>query len=305
MDTSGVNVELEVQRFEIDLFQNNYNDSVLYQQYDYFFQVFVERMIAVGQVGSPSLDSGLTSFITDEYVSKVYEEVAQNFVTLDVETFELQNAFNYYAYYFPDRKIPEVVTFISGFNYGVVALDSSLGIGLDMFLGKDNNYYTLLQIPNYQRIKMDRDDIPIQAYTAWIKAEFEGEKPKSMLDMLMQSGKILYLLDASFVGYPDSLKIGYTQPQMEWAIQNEFNVWSHLVDNKLLYSKIFAEYFKFFNDGPFTSSISRESPPRLGEYIGWQVVRSFMDNNDVTLDSLMNIKDSQYLLSKSKYKPNR
>ena len=35
--------------------------------------------------------------------------------------------------------------------------------------------------------------------SSWLKAEFEAEKPRSMVDQLVQSGKQLYLLDAVFV----------------------------------------------------------------------------------------------------------
>ena len=63
---------------------------------------------------------------------------------------------------------------------------------------------------------------------------------------------------------------------------------------------------KYTAEGPFTAAFSKESAPRIGYWIGWQIVRQYMKNNpEVTLQDLINETDSQLLLSKSKYKPKK
>jgi uncharacterized protein YjaZ len=47
-----------------------------------------------------------------------------------------------------------------------------------------------------------------------------------------------------------------------------------------------------FSDGPFTSGlpIGDEAPPRLGMFLGWRIVKNFMNKNeDITLIQLKSI----------------
>ena len=60
----------------------------------------------------------------------------------------------------------------------------------------------------------------------------------------------------------------------------------------------------YLNEGPFTAEISQESPGRLGVWIGWQIVDSYMRNNEqVTIQELMSEGDAQKILEQSFYKP--
>jgi uncharacterized protein YjaZ len=116
----------------------------------------------------------------------------------------------------------------------------------------------------------------------------------------------MYLADAMLPNVHDSIKIQYTQKQLNYCIQNEFNVWSFMVAQKLIYTTNYAEITKYTSEGPFTSAISKEAPPRIGHWIGWQIVKHYMDNNPkITIEQLMNETDAQLILSKSKYKPSK
>lgn len=60
----------------------------------------------------------------------------------------------------------------------------------------------------------------------------------------------------------------------------------------------------YMNDGPFTAEISQDSPGRLGTWIGWRIVDSYMRHNpDVTIQQLMAEGDAQSVLENSYYKP--
>ena len=74
----------------------------------------------------------------------------------------------------------------------------------------------------------------------------------------------------------------------------------------MLYTTDQAEIIKFTSEGPFTSALSKEAPPRIGHWIGWQLVRQYMNNNPKTsLQNLINEVDAQTILTKSKYKPRK
>ena len=60
----------------------------------------------------------------------------------------------------------------------------------------------------------------------------------------------------------------------------------------------------YLNDGPFTSEISQQSPGRLGMWVGWRIVESYMNHHpEVTLADLLAENDAQHILEHSYYKP--
>jgi uncharacterized protein YjaZ len=83
-------------------------------------------------------------------------------------------------------------------------------------------------------------------------------------------------------------------------------MWRYFIDNSLLYNASADAYYGFIQDGPFSKfnlEIERESPGRVGTWIGWQIVKSFMTNNDeVPLQKLLEM-DAKVVFEKSKYKP--
>ena len=94
--------------------------------------------------------------------------------------------------------------------------------------------------------------------------------------------------------------------QNQYCKQNEFNIWSYFIAQKKLYTTDQAEIMKFTVDGPFTSSLSKEAPPRIGYWVGRQIVKQYMEKNpNVTLEQLMNETNAQQILTKAKYKPNK
>jgi hypothetical protein len=61
---------------------------------------------------------------------------------------------------------------------------------------------------------------------------------------------------------------------------------------------------KFVNDGPTTNGFPKESPGNIGQFIGWQIVKSFMNTHpDSSLHYLMNEKDLIRIFNDAKYKP--
>jgi uncharacterized protein YjaZ len=63
---------------------------------------------------------------------------------------------------------------------------------------------------------------------------------------------------------------------------------------------------RFINPAPFTKfymGFDNETPGRLGQWLGWQIVRSYMEHNDkVTLQQMLAM-DAKIIFDNSKYKP--
>ncbi len=118
-------------------------------------------------------------------------------------------------------------------------------------------------------------------------------------------GKELYLKDLWLPTTSDAEKIGYTEAQLEWAKANEADMWRYFVERELLYSTSAKLPIQFINPAPFSKfylEIDNESPGMVGRYLGWQIVRSYMENNNASLEALFTMK-AEELFEKSKYKP--
>ena len=57
------------------------------------------------------------------------------------------------------------------------------------------------------------------------------------------------------------------------------------------------------NDGPKTAVLGEGSPGFIGQFVGWKIVKKWMDKNEkTTLDVLMKT-DPRIIFEQSKYKP--
>jgi len=101
-------------------------------------------------------------------------------------------AFKHYKHYFPSKNIPEIVTYVSGFNYAVITDFNYLGIGLDMFLGKDYKAYAQLGIPKYKSNNMDNKHLVTGTLLGWVSTEFElQEAQTNLLTEMIHQGRFI------------------------------------------------------------------------------------------------------------------
>ena len=120
-------------------------------------------------------------------------------------------------------------------------------------------------------------------------------------------GKLLYFKDAVLPNKTDTEKIGYTQLELDWSRANESEIWRNFVENELLYSTNAKLPGRFINPAPFSKfylELDNESPGRIGQYIGWQIVRAYMKNNDVSLSKML-ITNADDIFKQSKFKPRK
>lgn len=312
VDTNAITVDVKVKRFEQDLFALK-GDSVgvdqvqkLQQKYPVFFPVFVEDIIMVGAPGDPAMPYYLNFFMHDKQVEEVYPVVEKEFSGFEEERADLNYAFKHYRYYFPERQVPDIVTFYSHFNYPLVVLDSTVAVPLEKYLGSVYDFYDRLNVPAYKIPAMSKKGITVDCLLGWVNEEFSlMPESKEVIDQMIYHGKLFHTLDYMLPDWHDSLKIGYTGDQVRWCYDNEVEIWRHLVQNQILFSTEPADYAKFIGEGPFTPGFPEGSPGKIGQWVGWQIVRAYMKNNpQVSLQELLEEKDLKKILNKSGYKPN-
>lgn len=306
IDVSNIKVDLTIKHFEKDLFDSSKNSpKELKKEYGLFFKDFTERIINIGPIEQPSASYQLNQFINDPEILTIKNDVDQLYSDFSPYEEEITTAFKHYKYYFPTKNTPEIVTYISGFNYAVITDFDYLGIGLDMFLGKDYKAYAQLGIPKYKSNNMDNAHLVAGTLLGWVSTEFElQETQANLLTEMIHQGKLLYLLDALLPREEDFVKVNYLPEQIKWCSDNEKGTWFYFIDNNLLYSKENSEIIKYMGEAPFVQGFPEGSPGRIGHWVGWQIVKAYMQKNPtITIEQLMSETDAQKILNKSKYRP--
>jgi hypothetical protein len=251
----------------------------------------------------------LQSFISDTAMQSLFRATMRCYPDLTSQSAELTNAFRYFKYYFPNKTTPEVYSYISGLDVDNTVRYSADGIiiSLDLFLGANEPIYSRSGLPRYKTERMTREHItPLCMEEIGRSMVIFDETRQSLLDMMVAEGKVLYFADITLPKTIDALKIGYSTAQLDWCIANEARIWAFLVENNLLYTTDPEAVGKMMTDAPFTSGFGQESPGRIGAWVGWQIVKNYMQRNpDELVEKMMQEKDSQKILEGSRYKPRK
>ena len=245
--------------------------------------------------------------LSDPIFKELNVEVAKQFP--DNKKFEdgLEMMVSRIKHYFPEEKTPRVITLVNEVLIDKKAFYTNdlILISLDTYLGKNHKFYE--PFAEYQKANLETHQMLPDLVTNFAFRKIVPSQDKTLISEMIYFGKLHYLKDLLIPETPNYQKIGYTEMQEKFCIENESQMWSYLVNEKLLYDNNIKNYQRFIEDGPFTKfylDIDRESPGRVGQWLGWQIVKSYMENNDVTLDQLLKTEPT-VRFNKSKYKPKK
>lgn len=299
-------INIKIQRLDQDLFalsQNRIGMEQLGLKYGNVLDIVLQNIM-----GLPAAEpqAALAQFFSNKYISQLYGDTQKQFGDLKALEQDFSAALSRYQAIFPKQPVPRVTAMLTGFAQANALTDSGILVGLDMFLGKNYRFYPTVQAINaYQRHRLTPEYIvPNSVYLLSQDALANTRlKTNNLLENMVYQGKMLYISKAILPNTPDSLLLGYTAAQTDWITNSEGSVWAYTIENELIYTTQQLVVSKFMNDAPFTAGLPKQSPPRLGRYVGWQIVKNYMKKNpEITIPALINT-DAQLILNKSGYKP--
>lgn len=310
-DVSQIAVNVKIDRFEQDLFGIDTLRLAEEMQrmrgkYPELFPLFTDNIIHDQTNPKETPEMALSGFLRSPRIRQLYDTVQQVYGNIAPIEKEVNQLFRYYKYYFPEKETPRVATIISEFGVDAFTYGDQLcGIGLDLFLGENYPGYSPDIFPAYVRRQFNERYIPIRLAKTIAQNTFGDTPPgKSLLDMMLYNGKMLYIVDKLLPGTPDSLIMGYTREQMEGCVANEQAVWARILDQKLLYSTDFGEFRKLVTPSPNAPVVFQEAPGEIGNWIGWQIVKAYVKRNpNAGMKELLAQTDSQKFLETARYKP--
>ncbi|WP_378182449.1 gliding motility lipoprotein GldB [Aquimarina sp. SS2-1] len=239
---------------------------------------------------------------------EINKEVEKAFSSFSQEKEQLESLLQHIKYYFPEVTIPRVITVTSNVDYQrkVILSDNLLIISLDTYLGANHHFYSGIQ--SYLKNRFIKSQILPDVATMYARQLVELPRDRTFLANMIYYGKEMYLKNLFLPNIADHEKIAYTKEQLAWAEANEEEIWRYFIDRRLLYSTDAELLPRFLYPGPFSKfyleEIDQEAPDRIGQYIGWKIVNSYMKNNDVSLRQLL-LTDAETIFNTSKYKPAR
>lgn len=287
-------LELKVYRFDKAFFETPPNELPnLKAEYPFFFPDGTPDKVWIDKMQNPQWKD-------------LHQEVEKKYSDFGKQTSEIEDLFKHIKYYFPTAVMPKVYTVIAEMDYNskVIYANDKLIISLELYLGASHKFY---DFPKYLKQNFEERQMMPDIVTSFSLGKIPPANEKTLLSEMIYYGKQLYLKDALLPDYNDAEKIGYLPEQITWCQDNESYIWRYFIEKELLYSTDSKLPSRFTNLAPFSKfylEIDNESPGRVGQWIGWQIVRSFMQNNGVTLQDMLKM-NSKELFEKSKYKPKK
>lgn len=225
---------------------------------------------------------------------------------------EIESGFQHLHCYFPSTPKFTLYTYISNldFNYPILYIDSihTGFIGLDLYLGTNHPAYK--QLPDYIKRRHNPSFVAPDLFKEIALSKLPAHNDdESLIDDMIYWGLVRYFQEAMMPEIETNILFGFTPEQIQFCHQNEVSIWTYFVENQLLFDTSIDSKRRFIFEAPFSkfyTDVDNQSPGRIGEWIGWRIIHSYMDAHEETsLSDLMSTKDYNALFRDSHYKPIR
>ena len=293
-DVEQIPIELSVDRFDKAFFETKPEDlASLKAKYPFFFSNKYDDKVWIDKLQNKDWRA-------------LYNEVQKKYPNFDKQTTEIENLFKHIKYYFPETITPKAYTVIAEMDYNSKAIyaNDKLIIALELYLGTNHKFY---QFPEYLKQNFEERQMMPDIVSSFALTKVPPPSDKTLLSSMIYYGKQLYLKDLLLPNYSDAERIGYKPEQITWCQENESYMWRFFIDDNLLFDTDSRLPNRFINLAPFSKfylEIDNESPGRIGQWVGWQIVRSFMEHNESGLQDMFKM-DAKQIFEKSKYKPKK
>ena len=299
-DISDLKVNVEMERVDKKIFDGQSKEEILT-----YLKENPDLLLKGFRVNDIRVLEELVKRANDPYIDTLQTQVDKVYNFDELEK-QLENLFSYTKHYYPDFYPPKIYTIVAGFEMDVVPNDSLFLIGLDYFLGNQSYYRPPVEVvPNYIWERYHPE--AIQTHVAReISGRYNLSNPSdnSVINEMIWWGKTYYFIEKVVPQAADSLIIGYSAQEIEDCETYQTDVWGHFVKQEVFYATSQIEKRKYLEPRPHTFEIGQECPGRIGQWLGWQIVRAYMEKHpEVTLPQLMEMKNHKDIFEQSKYRP--
>ena len=233
-------------------------------------------------------------FTQNSYYKRLSKRIDEKFKSKLPESKRIiEDGFKRLQVHLPKSKLPKSILFMNSyFASSMYCTENEIGVGLERYLGAKTD--VIKELPGdvfYEWIKeaMEPEYLERDAVCAWILTHIcEPGKDFNNIQAMVQWGKILYLTKAALPDQEEHILLRYNSADYDWAMRNERDFWEYLVKQNMLFQKSETDQAAFLQEAPFTAGLPQKGPDRLGQFLGYRIVCSYMEQYDVTLQELIN-----------------
>lgn len=319
-DVSDIDVKLTLLRFDEALPALDTTEMVtsvrqLDRRFGSFTEVFFRELVPVRRGDfSPAEQQRVLRAYLDYPLTHLVDSTVQDKFSAGAQVQDLLEGFTqalrYYRYYLPEAPLPDtLVTYVSHFELAAFLYgEGQLAAGLDFFLGPDFEYQLVdPQEPIFSAYLSQAytpDHFSGKLLRVLLDDRYPAPRSGRLIDYLIHEGKKLYLLEKLLPDSDEATVYEVTQSEMQWLRDNETQIYAHLQQQDDLYATDVNKINKYTRPAPYSPGMPPESPGGAVNFVGRQVVASYMRvNPEVTIPQLMEISDGQEILRGARYKP--
>jgi len=255
------------------------------------FDYQVGYCFQIGKVKDTTFAHHFLEYKRDTFIQKLEVEIAQKFNSPSQFNTRINSGFQHLKTHLPSVKLPKNVVYTNSlFASNAFSTETEIGIGLERYLGeKSPSIQRLPSEPFYTWVKegMDAKFLERDAMASWIMTNVVEEEDGNLAQKIIRWGKIIYLTQAAYPDIDESILMRYSKEDFKWATENEYSLWKYLIDEELLFKLDEKIAQNLLADGPFTPGLPEKGPDRLGQYLGWRMVKNYMENSKTNFETLL------------------
>jgi hypothetical protein len=296
-------LSFKIIRIEQKVFKYKNKDSIAkaIQEHPYFANKFLQR----NQYPHDSvLINTLFKLSLNPAIDTLYQTTQSVFDDMYDIGLELEILFDNLKKFDPKFKIPKIYTMLTGMGHDMMVDDSIIVIGLDFFLAEKSKYKP--QLPLYM-LKRYRKEYIVPMIASLISTKYNENDylDNSMIAEMVYYGKSYYFVKEMLPNIEDTILVGYGKEVLKDVIKNQDIIWAHFVEKSLLFETKHDIVTKYTGERPSVFEIGSNCPGRIGRWLGYEIVKSYVKKNEPTLRQLMATKDARSIFYKSGYKPKK
>ncbi|MEY4602714.1 MAG: hypothetical protein RIT43_6 [Bacteroidota bacterium] len=246
-----------------------------------------------------TVQKGLSLYFSDPGIQIIERELGSQFSSVAEYNKAIDDGFRRLKVHFPKMKVPKKVVYLNSLlNFSVFSTGEQIGVGLEWHLGPDSKWLKKLPeqlTPQWKKEAMLKEYIARDAIVSWLETHIVPKTDGDLASEMVRWGKIIYFLQAAFPGSEPHSLLRYTPKEYEWAIENEQNIWDYLIKQNMLFKINDLNERNLLSEGPFTPGIQEKSPDRLGQFVGYKMVKKYMDIRRISLEELRTASYSDVL----------
>ncbi len=265
------------------------------------FDYQVGYCMQIGKTKPSEFASRFLVYKQDPFIKNLELEIKSKFPNSKKYQSSILEGFRYLKTHLPKAKTPKKIVFMNSlFASNAFSTKKELGVGLERYLGA--NSPSIKQLPsepfyNWVKDGMDEKYLERDAIASWVMTHVVPEDKGNLAQQMIQWGKILYITEATFPKAKKAIILRYNDADFKWAEENEAFFWKYLIDQEMLFKIDEQLINNMIADGPFTPGLPEKAPDRLGQFLGWRMVKNFMETTDTSFEDLLTTEYNEILQS--------